>query len=80
MGTGENRTGGGYGSLVAIGLGALVLQQLADFAVGTLLRGLSPSEQLQNFATPAGVIYATLLLLFAAMPWLVNRRQGRGAR
>ena len=29
------------------------------------------------FTTPAGGIYAILLILFAAMPWLVNGRQGR---
>jgi hypothetical protein len=58
---------------------ALVLQQLADFAVGHLLRGSSASEQVRNFATPAGVVYAILLLLFAVMPLMVNRRFGRGA-
>jgi len=30
---------------------------------------------LRNFATPAGAVYAVLLLLFAMMPWLVNRRR-----
>jgi hypothetical protein len=40
-----------------------------------MLRGLTLSEQLQNFATPAGVIYAVALLLFAAMPVLVNGRR-----
>jgi hypothetical protein len=39
------------GSLAAIGVGALILQQIADFAVGTALRGLTPAEQLQNFRT-----------------------------
>jgi hypothetical protein len=36
-----------------------------------MLRGLTLSEQLQNF----GVIYAVALLLFAAMPVLVNGRR-----
>jgi hypothetical protein len=58
-----------------VGVGALILQQLADFIVGIMLRGLTLSEQLQNFATPAGVIYAVALLLFAAMPVLVNGRR-----
>ncbi len=63
---------GARGPLATMGVGALILQQMADFAVGTMLRGLTPSEQLQNFKTPAGVIYAVALLLFAAMPVLVS--------
>jgi hypothetical protein len=59
-------------SLVAMGIAALALQQIADFAVGAILRGFSPAEQLANFATPAGIIYAILLVAFAAMPILVN--------
>lgn len=49
------RTGlaGDYGSLAAIGICALILQQFADFAVGTLLRGFTASEQLQSRRRPA---------------------------
>jgi hypothetical protein len=60
-------------SLAAMGLGALVLQQLADFAVGLWLRGMNAAEQLAAFATPAGLIYAAALVAFAAMPALVGR-------
>ena len=66
---------GARGPLAMVGVGALILQQLADFIVGIMLRGLTLSEQLQNFATPAGVIYAVALLLFAAMPVQVNGRR-----
>jgi hypothetical protein len=52
-----------------------LLQQIADFTVGIMLRGLTPSEQLQNFGTPAGVIYAVALALFAAMPTLLSGRR-----
>ena len=69
------RLSGARGPLAMAGVGALILQQLADFIVGIMLRGLTLSEQLQNFATPAGVIYAVALLLFAAMPVLVNGRR-----
>jgi hypothetical protein len=62
-------------SLAAIGVGALVLQQIADLSPGTTLRGLTLAEQLQNFGTPAGAIYPVLLLLFAAMPLLVNGKR-----
>ncbi len=65
-------------SLMLMGLGALLLQQIADFAVGIGLRGLSASEQLAHFATPQGLIYAALLLAFAAMPALLNRRAAEG--
>jgi hypothetical protein len=53
--------------------------ELADFAVGCWLQGLSLAEQIRNFATLPGVIYAILLLLFAAMPLLANRKSWRGA-
>jgi hypothetical protein len=69
---GKTAMPGGRGPLAAMGAGALVLQQIADFAVGTWLRGLTPTEQVQDFGTPAGAIYAAALLLFAAMPLLVN--------
>jgi hypothetical protein len=55
-----------------VGLIALVLQQAADLAVGVLLRGISVLEILAHFATPEGAIYAILLALFAAMPWLLR--------
>ena len=61
-------------SLVAVGLIALALQQIADLAVGVGLRGISPLDQLRNFTTPAGLIYAACLMAFAAMPLIVNRR------
>ncbi len=60
--------------LALMGLLALAPQQLADFAVGIGLRGLSVSQQLAHFATPQGLIYAALLLAFLTMPVLVNRR------
>jgi hypothetical protein len=60
--------------LALMGLLALVLQQFADFALGIGLRGLSVTQQLAHFATAQGFIYAALLLAFAAMPVLVNRR------
>jgi hypothetical protein len=68
------RLGYSFASLALMGLGALVLQQIADFAVGMGLRGLSPSQQLAHFATPEGLIYAALLAAFVAMPALVGRR------
>ena len=61
------------GSLLATGILALGLQQVADVVVGVAVRGLSLAQQIQHFATPDGAIYAVLLLLFAAMPWLANR-------
>ena len=61
-------------SLGLVGLGALLLQQMADFAVGIGLRGLTATEQLAHFATPEGLIYAGLLAAFAAMPALLNHR------
>jgi hypothetical protein len=68
-------------SLTVMGLGALMFQQLADFAVGTFLRGITPAQQVARLATPAGLIYVALLLAFAAMPavtdWLQRQLSDR---
>jgi hypothetical protein len=56
-----------------MGIAALVLQQIADFIVAIGIRGIGPAEQLAHFLTPAGLVYLTLLLAFAAMPALANR-------
>jgi hypothetical protein len=63
----------GTGAMLAMGLGALALQQAADFVVGTALRGISATDQLARLASPEGAIYAALLVLFALMPAVVNR-------
>lgn len=62
-------------SLGLMGVGALAIQQGADLAVGVYLRGIAPADQLAHFATAAGLIYAGLLVAFAAMPILLNRGQ-----
>jgi hypothetical protein len=67
-------------SLGLMGLGALAVQQGADLAVGVYLRGINPAEQLANYATAAGLIYAGLLAAFAAMPILLNRGSTEPAR
>jgi hypothetical protein len=64
---------GRKGALLAVGLIALGMQQIADLAVGLALRGLSLPEQLARLATPEGAIYAALLVLFAVMPVLTNQ-------
>jgi len=60
-------------ALLGMGLGALALVAIADVTVGPWLRGTAAGEQLAQLRTPAGSIYLVLLLLFAAMPWLVRR-------
>ena len=60
-------------ALVSIGLAALALQQAADLAVGSLLRGLTLAEQIARLATVEGMVYVVLLALFAAMPLITNR-------
>lgn len=59
---------------LGMGLAALVLVLLADLGVGLYIRDLSLGAMAANFGTPAGRIYAAMLLVFALMPWLVNRR------
>lgn len=60
-------------AMASIGLGALVLQQVAEFVLGYALRGLGAAEQLAKFSTPEGLIYLALLAMFAVMPLLANR-------
>jgi hypothetical protein len=67
------RIGRSIGAMLAMGFGALVLQQAADFVVGTALRGISATDQIARLASPEGAIYAALLVLFALMPAVVNR-------
>lgn len=64
--------GSSMAALAAMGLGALILQQFADFAVGVFVRGIPPAQQLAHLATPAGLIYIALLLAFVAMPIVAN--------
>ena len=59
-------------TLILVGIGALVLLQIADFTVGFWLRGIAPAEQVAQFGTGQGNIYAALLALFAIMPWAAN--------
>jgi hypothetical protein len=59
-------------TLVLVGIGALALLQIADFAVGFWLRGITPTEQFAQLLTGQGNIYAALLALFATMPWAAN--------
>jgi len=63
------------GPLAAMGIGALILQQVADVAVALGLRGMTVSEQLASFATPEGLIYLALVIVFAAMPVLIHLRR-----
>src|SRR5690606_25071425 len=50
-------------SMLLVGLGALLLQQSADLAVGLLMRGMSVSELMAQFATAEGRVYLVLLTL-----------------
>ena len=40
--------------------------------MGVWLRGITPTEQIAQFRTGQGHIYAALLVLFAIMPWAAN--------
>ena len=59
-------------TLVLIGIGSLVLLQIADFTIGFWLRGISPKEQFVQLLTGQGNIYVVLLALFAIMPRASN--------
>ncbi len=65
----------GWASLLGVGVLALVLQQIADLAVGFGLRSMTLAEQWAYFATPPGFIYAFSLVLFALMPLLRRQKE-----
>jgi hypothetical protein len=67
--------GSDLASLASMGIGALTLQQAADLALGVSLRGLTPAQQLANLATPSGMVYLALLVVFAALPAALNARR-----
>lgn len=67
----------GWRARVAIGVLALVFQQMADLSVGFGLRGMNLQQQLAYFATPAGWIYAAMLIAFALMPLVSFWRRRR---
>ncbi len=78
------RLEGGSLSFLAMGVLALVLQQVADLAVGFGLRGMTFDAQLRYFQTPPGWIYGFCLIVFALMPlvahWRRTARAGRSVR
>ncbi len=61
------------GPMCLVGFGALCFLQFAEYAVGLWLRNMSLTDQLLKFATPDGMVYAVLLVVFAVMPLLANR-------
>jgi hypothetical protein len=62
-------------SLFIMGLIALSITILAEVAVGSGIRGISWTEQFAYFATPAGVMYLSLLATFTLMPALINTKR-----
>lgn len=66
---------GGWASRLGVGVIALVLQQVADLAVGFGLRAMTFADQVAYFLTPPGGIYVVTLILFALMPlWRAPRK------
>jgi membrane associated rhomboid family serine protease len=58
------------GGRLLMGFFGLTLLIGAEIAMTRAMRGLSPEQWLAHFASFEGVIYAVLLLAFAAMPWV----------
>ena len=60
-------------ALLSVGGFALFVQQIADVAVGVLLRGMTLGAHVAQFGTVPGMIYAALLVMFVIVPWMVGR-------
>src|SRR5512147_192483 len=54
---------------------ALGLMLAGELAVGIGLRGMTASDVFLNRDPVSGTAYYVSIILFAAMPWLVSRRQ-----
>jgi hypothetical protein len=57
-----------------IGFLALSFLLVAEIALGMGLQGASISEVLLNHDPISGTVYYVMLILFALMPWLLNRQ------
>ena len=57
-----------------IGFLALSFLLVAEIALGMVLQGASISEVLLNHDPISGTVYYVMLILFALMPWLLNRK------
>ena len=57
-----------------IGFLALSFLLVAEITLGMSLQGASISEVLLNHDPISGTVYYVMLILFALMPWLLNRQ------
>ena len=57
------------------GLMALLLLLLVEFSVVLGIRGLSITEYLAERDPIAGAVYVLMLIIFAAMPWLLSGKR-----
>ena len=67
-------------TLFSIGVIGLLLQEVADIAVGALLRGITVVDHFAQFVIAPSMVYAALLAMFVAMPWVVGRRRDTTSR
>jgi hypothetical protein len=61
--------------LIASGVLALLVLLFVEFAVVLGLRGLSISQYFAQRDPIAESVYVVMLVLFAAMPWIVGRKR-----
>jgi hypothetical protein len=60
---------------IAIGLTALFMLVCAELVLAALLQRLTPAEYIASRDPVSGPVYFALLVLFAAMPWLLLFRR-----
>jgi len=63
------------GGLIGIGVIALLLLVGAELLLAVLLAGRGVGEYIASKDKVSGSVYLTMLLVFAAMPWLQARNQ-----
>lgn len=62
-------------SYAASGVGALLLLLVVEFSVVLSVRAMSIGQYFSERDPIAGSVYILMLATFAAMPWVVGRRQ-----
>lgn len=55
------------------GLVALLILLIVEFSVVLALQGISIREYLAERDRVAGIVYVVMLMIFAAMPWLIGK-------
>jgi hypothetical protein len=64
---------------LVVGLSALAITVMVETALAVALRGVSVRDAILNRDPVSGTAYYVVLTIFALLPWLLAKREGRAA-